>query len=160
MIWWFWTSLLHAIKQTYWEEEIKVKCDLTDIKTANLLIYYSSQQLAEHYCTTYSEGLVDVDLGTWRSKSRCVCRLLNEAEGSLLDDEHLLITLQTSKTTSQDIKEQLETAEETEEEIDAAREVCPLYYCHACELRSSVMALDERTYSGIQRAFMNWSNPA
>jgi len=48
---------------------------------------------------------------------------LNETEGSLLDDEHLLITLQTSKTTSQDIKEQLETAEETEEQIDYAREV-------------------------------------
>ena len=57
----------------------------------------------------------------------CVCRLLNEAEGSLLDDEHLLITLQTSKTTSQDIKEQLETAEETEEQIDLAREVS--FYC-------------------------------
>ena len=52
-----------------------------------------------------------------------MCRLLNEAEGSLLDDEHLLITLQTSKTTSQDIKEQLETAEETEQQIDSAREV-------------------------------------
>ena len=50
-------------------------------------------------------------------------RLLNETEGSLLDDEHLLITLQTSKTTSQDIKEQLETSEETEEQIDTAREV-------------------------------------
>ena len=50
-------------------------------------------------------------------------RLLNEAQGSLLDDEHLLITLQTSKSTSQDIKEQLETAEETEEQIDVAREV-------------------------------------
>jgi len=54
----------------------------------------------------------------------CVLRLLNETEGSLLDDEHLLITLQTSKTTSQDIKEQLETAEETEQQIDTAREVC------------------------------------
>jgi len=50
-------------------------------------------------------------------------RLLNEAQGSLLDDEHLLITLQTSKTTSQDIKEQLETSEETEQQIDTAREV-------------------------------------
>ncbi len=52
-----------------------------------------------------------------------LCRLLNEAQGSLLDDEQLLITLQTSKATSQDIKEQLETAEETEEQIDVAREV-------------------------------------
>jgi len=57
-----------------------------------------------------------------------VFRLLNEAEGSLLDDEHLLITLQTSKTTSQDIKEQLETAEETELQIDSAREVVMLAF--------------------------------
>jgi len=66
----------------------------------------------------------------------CVNRLLNEAEGSLLDDEHLLITLQTSKSTSQDIKEQLETAEETEQQIDAAREVIRLvfYGHHACVL--------------------------
>jgi len=64
----------------------------------------------------------------------CVNRLLNEAEGSLLDDEHLLITLQTSKSTSQDIKEQLETAEETEQQIDAAREVIRLVFhsYHAC----------------------------
>jgi len=59
---------------------------------------------------------------------------LNEAEGSLLDDEHLLITLQTSKSTSQDIKEQLETAEETEQQIDTAREVIVLVFhsCRAC----------------------------
>lgn len=56
-----------------------------------------------------------------------LCRLLNEAQGSLLDDEHLLITLQTSKTTSQDIKEQLDTSEETEEQIDAAREASTLF---------------------------------
>ena len=51
------------------------------------------------------------------------CRLLNEAKGSLLDDEQLVNTLQTSKVTSQDVTEQLQTAEQTEVKIDAAREV-------------------------------------
>ena len=50
-------------------------------------------------------------------------RLLNEAKGSLLDDEQLVNTLQTSKVTSQDVTEQLQTAEQTEVKIDAAREV-------------------------------------
>lgn len=49
--------------------------------------------------------------------------MLNEAKGSLLDDEQLLITLQTSKATSQEVTESLVTAEETEVLIDAAREV-------------------------------------
>ena len=51
------------------------------------------------------------------------CRLLNEAKGSLLDDEQLVNTLQTSKVTSQDVTEQLQTAEQNEVKIDAAREV-------------------------------------
>ncbi|KAK2155716.1 hypothetical protein LSH36_233g08055 [Paralvinella palmiformis] len=51
-----------------------------------------------------------------------ILRLLNEAQGSLLDDEQLVNTLQTSKATSQDVKEQLATAEQTEIKIDAARE--------------------------------------
>jgi len=49
--------------------------------------------------------------------------MLNEARGSLLDDEQLLTTLQTSKATSQEVSEQLETSEQTEIKIDAAREV-------------------------------------
>lgn len=52
-----------------------------------------------------------------------IYRLLNEAQGSLLDDEQLVNTLQTSKATSQEVKEQLATAEQTEIKIDAAREV-------------------------------------
>jgi dynein heavy chain len=48
---------------------------------------------------------------------------LNEAQGSLLDDEKLVNTLQTSKATSQDVGEQLATSEQTEAKIDAAREV-------------------------------------
>jgi hypothetical protein len=49
--------------------------------------------------------------------------LLNEAQGSLLDDEQLVNTLQDSKKTSQDVTEQLQTSEQTEVKIDAAREV-------------------------------------
>ncbi|KAL5251273.1 hypothetical protein ACHWQZ_G016836 [Mnemiopsis leidyi] len=51
-----------------------------------------------------------------------ILRLLNAAEGSLLDDEVLVETLQTSKVTSQEISEQLEVSEETEYKIDLARE--------------------------------------
>jgi hypothetical protein len=59
-------------------------------------------------------------LKTWL----CVwCRLLNESKGSLLDDEQLVNTLQSSKATSQEVSEQLITSETTEAKIDAAREV-------------------------------------
>ena len=51
------------------------------------------------------------------------CRRLLKTEGSLLEDEALVVTLQSCKTTSADVTEQLETAEETEIKIDAAREV-------------------------------------
>ena len=54
-------------------------------------------------------------------------RLLNEAQGSLLDDVHLVNTLQTSKETSKDVGEQLQTAEITEVKIDGAREVSNCY---------------------------------
>lgn len=50
-------------------------------------------------------------------------RLLNESEGSLLDNEELFTTLQVSRATSISIKESLESSEVTEIEIDAAREV-------------------------------------
>lgn len=52
-----------------------------------------------------------------------ICRLLNEARGSLLDDEQLVNTLQKSKITAQEVTEQLSSAEITEAKIDAAREV-------------------------------------
>lgn len=51
-----------------------------------------------------------------------ILRLLNETKGSLLDDEKLVNTLQTSKTTSQEVTEQLATSETTEAKIDSARE--------------------------------------
>ncbi|KAG9346625.1 hypothetical protein JZ751_006936 [Albula glossodonta] len=51
-----------------------------------------------------------------------ILRLLNEATGSLLDDVQLVNTLQTSKVTANEVTEQLETSEETEIEIDTARE--------------------------------------
>ena len=52
-------------------------------------------------------------------------RLLNEAQGSLLDDEQLVNTLQQSKITSQEVTESLVVSEDTEKKIDAAREVSP-----------------------------------
>lgn len=54
----------------------------------------------------------------------CICcpRLLSTAQGSLLDDEVLVNTLQSSKKTSEDVSEQLVVAEQTEAKIDSARE--------------------------------------
>jgi dynein heavy chain len=49
--------------------------------------------------------------------------LLQTAQGSLLDDEQLVNTLNSSKQTSQEIGEQLQVSEQTEIKIDAAREV-------------------------------------
>lgn len=53
-------------------------------------------------------------------------RLLQTAQGSLLDDEQLVNTLNSSKTTSQEVAEQLQVSEQTEIKIDAAREVMAL----------------------------------
>ena len=50
-------------------------------------------------------------------------RLLQTAQGSLLDDEQLVNTLNSSKQTSQEIAEQLQVSEQTEIKIDTAREV-------------------------------------
>jgi dynein heavy chain len=51
-----------------------------------------------------------------------ILRLLSEAKGSLLDDKDLVATLQDSKTTSEEVSRALKVAEETEIQIDAARE--------------------------------------
>jgi dynein heavy chain len=51
-----------------------------------------------------------------------ILRLLNAAQGSLLDDVQLLDTLQDSKVTSNEVTQQLIVAEETEIKIDTARE--------------------------------------
>eukprot|EP00966_Prymnesium_polylepis_P333337 7388810-Prymnesium_polylepis.1 len=48
--------------------------------------------------------------------------MLSHAEGSLLDDEELVLTLQSSKTTSAEVTSQLIISEQTEKKIDAARE--------------------------------------
>lgn len=48
--------------------------------------------------------------------------LLSTAQGSLLDDEQLVNTLQSSKTISQEVVQQLIISEETEKRIDIARE--------------------------------------
>ena len=51
-----------------------------------------------------------------------ILRLLSETEGSLLDNESLVDTLQQSKVTSDEVSRQLKEAEETEVRIDAKRE--------------------------------------
>ena len=48
--------------------------------------------------------------------------VLSKAEGSLLDNEELVLTLQSSKTTSIEVTQQLAISEQTEKKIDAARE--------------------------------------
>jgi dynein heavy chain len=60
--------------------------------------------------------------------------LLNTAKGSLLDDEELVNTLHSSKVTSVEVAEQLTVAEQTEKEIDQAREGYRL-----CASRASVL---------------------
>ena len=55
-------------------------------------------------------------------------RLLNTAQGSLLDDEKLVNALQNSKSTALEVQEQLEISEQTEVKIDAAREVM-FFFC-------------------------------
>ncbi|KAK0141426.1 Dynein heavy chain 2, axonemal [Merluccius polli] len=57
-----------------------------------------------------------------------ILRLLNEATGSLLDDVQLVNALQTSKVTATRVSEQLESSEQTEIKIDAAREVERVLY--------------------------------
>ena len=51
-----------------------------------------------------------------------ILRMLSSASGSLLDDEELVLTLQSSKTTSIEVTNQLQISEQTEKKIDAARE--------------------------------------
>mmetsp|Transcript_14531 Transcript_14531/g.44899 ORF Transcript_14531/g.44899 Transcript_14531/m.44899 type:complete len:1962 (-) Transcript_14531:344-6229(-) len=51
-----------------------------------------------------------------------ILRLLSETEGSLLENESLVDTLQQSKIASDDVSRQLKEAEETEIRIDAKRE--------------------------------------
>ncbi|XP_008209980.1 dynein heavy chain 2, axonemal [Nasonia vitripennis] len=60
--------------------------------------------------------------------------LLSVTSGSLLDDLDLLTTLQTSKSTAITIQESLVVSEETEKEIDAAREGY-----RACSKRASLL---------------------
>eukprot|EP00002_Diphylleia_rotans_P022931 TRINITY_DN4501_c0_g1_i3.p1 TRINITY_DN4501_c0_g1~~TRINITY_DN4501_c0_g1_i3.p1 ORF type:complete len:4513 (-),score=1142.54 TRINITY_DN4501_c0_g1_i3:360-11993(-) len=51
-----------------------------------------------------------------------ILRLLSTASGSLLDDEQLVNALQSSKSTSEEIKQSLVISEQTELKIDTARE--------------------------------------
>lgn len=51
-----------------------------------------------------------------------ILRLLSTAQGSLLDDEKLVNTLQSSKAISEEVTQQLVVSEQTEKRIDVARE--------------------------------------
>ncbi|KAJ3217500.1 Dynein heavy chain 2, axonemal [Dinochytrium kinnereticum] len=51
-----------------------------------------------------------------------ILQLLSTAQGSLLDDEKLVNTLQSSKSIAEDVTQQLIISEQTEKRIDAARE--------------------------------------
>ncbi|KAK2862756.1 hypothetical protein Q5P01_002289 [Channa striata] len=63
-----------------------------------------------------------------------ILRLLNETTGSLLDDVQLVNTLQTSRVTSAEVSEQVETSEQTEIKIDLAREAY-----RPCAQRASIL---------------------
>ncbi|XP_028285542.1 dynein heavy chain 2, axonemal [Parambassis ranga] len=63
-----------------------------------------------------------------------ILRLLNEVTGSLLDDVQLVNTLQESKVISTEVSQQLESSEQTELEIDAAREAY-----RPCAQRASIL---------------------
>ncbi|KAM9425745.1 dynein axonemal heavy chain 2 [Pholidichthys leucotaenia] len=63
-----------------------------------------------------------------------ILKLLNESTGSLLDDVQLINTLQTSKVMANDVLEQLESSEQTEIKIDAAREAY-----RPCAQRASIL---------------------
>ena len=60
--------------------------------------------------------------------------LLSTAQGSLLDDEKLVETLQSSKTTALEVAEQLQVSEQTEAKIDVAREGY-----RSCAQRASIL---------------------
>lgn len=54
----------------------------------------------------------------------CYFRLLNESQGSLLDDEIIVQTLKTSKISSNEAEEKLVSSEKAQVVIDIARNVC------------------------------------
>ncbi|PAA90370.1 hypothetical protein BOX15_Mlig021386g1 [Macrostomum lignano] len=58
-----------------------------------------------------------------------ILRLLNEAQGSLLDDEQLVNTLQTSKSTSAEVTEQLAVSEKTEARLTRLARATVRYAC-------------------------------
>jgi len=63
-----------------------------------------------------------------------ILRLLQSAKGSLVDDEQLVNTLQTSKSTAEEVTQQMIVAEQTEKNIDAARETY-----RGCAVRSALL---------------------
>ena len=62
------------------------------------------------------------DEKTLRDLEEKMLHLMYQSEGNILDDESLIETLNTSKVTSDDIKLRVQQSEETEKEIENARE--------------------------------------
>ncbi|KAI9101992.1 dynein heavy chain and region D6 of dynein motor-domain-containing protein [Phlyctochytrium arcticum] len=63
-----------------------------------------------------------------------ILHLLSTAQGSLLDDEKLVLTLQSSKSIAEQVTQQLVVSEQTEKRIDAAREGY-----RSCAQRASIL---------------------
>ncbi|KAI9004259.1 dynein heavy chain and region D6 of dynein motor-domain-containing protein [Gaertneriomyces semiglobifer] len=63
-----------------------------------------------------------------------ILHLLSTAQGSLLDDEKLVLTLQSSKATAEQVAQQLNVSEQTEKRIDIAREAY-----RPCAQRASIL---------------------
>lgn len=63
-----------------------------------------------------------------------ILHLLSTAQGSLLDDAKLVNTLQSSKSTAEEVTQQLIVSEQTEKRIDAAREAY-----RPCAQRASIL---------------------
>jgi dynein heavy chain, axonemal len=55
-------------------------------------------------------------------------RIMYESQVPLLENEELFMTLQTSQRTSLEVKEALLTSQDTEKEIDSARQVSSHYF--------------------------------
>lgn len=92
----------------------------------NSAVTIRQQTVKREYFSLQKDSLV-INIASGKNKLQQledeILRLLNEAQGSLLDDEQLVNTLHSSKVISSEVTEQVQVAEQTEIKIDAAREV-------------------------------------
>ncbi len=101
------------------------KQKLIDLEDEILMYVYFKMSKYNIYYTTCTCTCICMFVYQWIF---LYVRLLNTAQGSLLDDEKLVNALQSSKSTAIEVQEQLEISEQTEVKIDAAREV-HVYVC-------------------------------